>query len=68
MLRLRKLLRNLHIVGGLYLGTFLFSPLIESDAATTVARIIGFGLFVTGLAMWQWKHVAPMLSRWEKRT
>jgi hypothetical protein len=59
----RNFLRLLHILGGLYLGTFLFSPLIESALATTLARIVAIGLFFSGLAMWQWKRVAPMLRR-----
>ena len=59
----RNFLRLLHILGGLYLGTFLFSPLIESALATTLARIVAIGLLFSGLAMWQWKRVAPMLRR-----
>ena len=63
MPRHRNLLRLLHILGGLYLGTFLFSPLIESASATALARIVAIGLLFSGLAMWQWKRVAPMLRR-----
>lgn len=59
----RNFLRLLHILGGLYLGTFLFSPLIESALATTLARIVAIGLLFSGLAMWQWKRVVTMLRR-----
>jgi|GEM_PF-3541762 hypothetical protein len=67
MPQLRKILRLVHILGGLYLGTFLFSPLIESASATALARVVSIGLVVSGLAMWQWKRLAPMLSRTNDR-
>jgi hypothetical protein len=56
MPQLGKNLRLLHILGGPYLGAFLFSPLIESTAATALARIVSIGLLVSGLAMWQWNR------------
>ncbi len=63
MLRIRNILRVLHILGGVYLGTFLFSPLIENAAATTAARVVAIGLLVSGVAMWQWKRLAPLFGR-----
>lgn len=62
MLRLRNFLRLLHLSGGLYLGAFLFSPLMESSLATALARIVAIGLLVSGLAMWQMKRFVPSLA------
>ncbi|MCA3514294.1 MAG: hypothetical protein IOC80_02250 [Rhodobacter sp.] len=57
MPELRKMLRWFHIFGGLYLGTFLFSPLIEYPSALLAARIVSVGLLLSGVSMWQWPRV-----------
>jgi len=57
----RKLLRWFHILGGLYLGTFLFSPLIEDPSALLAARIVSVGLLLSGVSMWQWPRVTRAL-------
>lgn len=62
MPKLRKFLRFVHILGGVYLGAFVFSPLIESPAATAAARMVAVGLLLTGAAMWQWKRLAPVFN------
>ena len=63
MLRFRKVIRWFHIFGGLYMGTFLFSPLIEVPAALLAAQIVSLGLLMTGLGMWQWGRVTGTLRR-----
>jgi hypothetical protein len=63
MLHLRKLVRWLHILGGLYIGTFLFSPLIEIPSAALAAQIVSLALLATGVSMWQWGRVTGVLRR-----
>jgi hypothetical protein len=67
MVRLRKAIRWLHILGGMYIGTFLFSPLIEVPEAALVARIVSLALLVTGASMWQWGRVSSALRKFGGR-
>ncbi|MFM8820962.1 MAG: hypothetical protein ACKOD3_10580 [Phenylobacterium sp.] len=67
MLGFRRLLRFVHIAGGIYLGAFVFSPLIESATAAAAARAVAVGLLMSGAAMWQWKRLAPLLGRLASR-
>jgi hypothetical protein len=67
MPKLRKFLRFVHIPGGVYLGAIVFSPLIESPAATAAARMVAVGLLLTGAAMWQWKRLVPVFNRLSSR-
>ena len=61
MSRFRKLVRWFHIIGGLYMGTFLFSPLIENPSALLAAQFVSLGLLLTGVSMWQWPRVTRAL-------
>ncbi|MFN8830539.1 MAG: hypothetical protein ACK50Q_07295 [Labrys sp. (in: a-proteobacteria)] len=63
MVQLRKMLRWLHILGGLYIGTLLFSPLIEIPAAVLAAQIVSLALLATGVSMWQWSRLNSALRR-----
>lgn len=63
MLQLRKTTRWIHVLGGLCMGIFLFSPLIEEPSALLVARSASLVLLLTGAAMWQWPRVTGTLRR-----
>ncbi|QPH54985.1 hypothetical protein [Pontivivens ytuae] len=61
---LRRTLRWFHIVLGLAIGTFFYSPLRDSAAYES---LLAFGLIplavITGLAMWQQGRLNRLLSR-----
>ncbi len=57
MLQLRKMTRWFHILGGFYIGIFLFSPLIENPSALLAAQSLSLALLVTGVSMWQWPRM-----------
>ena len=61
MSRFRKLVRWFHIIGGLYIGAFLFSPLIAYPSALLAAQLVSLGLLLTGVSMWQWPRVTRAL-------
>jgi hypothetical protein len=63
MLQLRKFVRWIHVLGGLYIGTFLFSPLIENPSAVVVAKSVSLALLLSGVSMWQWPRVTGALRR-----
>ena len=63
MLLLRKITRWFHILGGLYIGTFLFSPLIENPLALLAAQSVSLALLLTGVSMWQWPRVTGTLRK-----
>ena len=63
MLLLRKITRWFHLLGGLYIGIFLFSPLIENPSAVLVAQSVSLVLLFTGVSIWQWSRVTGALRR-----
>jgi hypothetical protein len=51
------------MLGGLYIGTFLPSPLIENPSALLAAQSVSLALLLTGVSMWQWPRVTGTLRR-----
>ena len=49
----RKVLRLAHLAAGLYLGTYVFSPLHGLGWAQTLAQVLAIGLLISGVVMWQ---------------
>lgn len=62
---MRKPLRYAHLVVGLLLGAYIYSPTLASSA--TFEAIIRFGAFpliaLSGVAMWQQARIVRRLRR-----
>jgi hypothetical protein len=63
LLQPRKITLRLQMLGGLYIGTFLPSPLIENPSALLAAQSVSLALLLTGVSMWQWPRVTGTLRR-----
>ena len=61
MTRLRQFLRWSHMIAGIYVGTYLLSPLYGNTTATLAAQIVVIAVGASGLIMWQWPRVAKRL-------
>jgi hypothetical protein len=61
---LRRAFRWAHILAGVWLSVFVFSPLRLDPAATIVAQVTIIGMVVSGLAIWQWPRLMKLSSRW----
>lgn len=61
---LRKALRWFHIIGGLILGTYLYSPWGSNPAFTVLTLyVITPAMAVTGLLMWKQGPISRFFRR-----
>lgn len=58
MSSVRKLFRVVHILTGIWIAIFVFSPLRMDPVATLFAQISVIGLTISGTAMWQLPRLA----------
>jgi hypothetical protein len=62
--QLRKLMRYVHLIAGIYIATYLYSPLSDLAAAEWTLKVVIIPLIsVTGLFLWQ----QPLLTKWVRR-
>jgi hypothetical protein len=61
--QLRNILRITHLVAGVVLGNFLYSPLGSNPTFRMLMQIVIFPVFVlTGLWLWQMPRVRKLLK------
>lgn len=56
----RKTLRAAHIIVGIWIAIFIFSPLRQDPTATSFAQISVIGLTISGIIMWQLPRLARL--------
>lgn len=61
--KLRDTLRWVHIIIGIYLGYYVYSPIEEHPLLRLIGRLIFPIVVITGLWMWQQARVRRMLRR-----
>ncbi len=62
--RLRDLQRAVHLVGGLLVATFVYTPLRDLALFSLLVQVVVVPVIVaTGMTMWQWPRLRKLLTR-----